>query len=157
VEINESQLKKVGELSERYLTDENIWRIFTIILSSKSAKSSTYKYSLIKSIIEKLYQVNEQSELTYDQLAYSFTIIYWNLIVNHKLMNQNRGKQSRVVTIIKDGLMKYSIPPEFRFDKIDVSFQLKLVGQVKSVTKINVFGALYGDSRGDFYAFDHTR
>ncbi|WP_209121145.1 HNH endonuclease [Alkalihalobacillus sp. BA299] len=148
---------KVGELKEFYLTDEEIWRIFTVVLSSKSVKSSTYKYALVKSLIENLYQVNDQFELTYDQLAFSFTKIYWNLIVHHQLIHQNRGKTARVVTIIKEEQTKHSIPSEMIFDKIDETLQVRLVRQVKTTMKENVYGALYGDTRGKFYAFDHKQ
>lgn len=146
---------KVGELKEEYLTDEEIWRIFTVVLSSKSVKSSTYKYALIKSLIENLYQVNDQFELTYDQLAYSFTKVYWNLIVKHDLVKQNRGKNARVVTIIKDIQAKHQIPTDFSFDKLNAQVQVKLIAEVKSTMKQNVFGALYGDTREKFYAFEH--
>ncbi|TLS36476.1 HNH endonuclease [Pseudalkalibacillus caeni] len=146
---------KVGELKEDYLTDEEIWRIFTIVLSSKSVKSSTYKYALIKALIENLYQINEHFEVRYDQLAYTFTKIYWNLIVHHNLMNQNRGKRARVVTIIKNEQVKHSIPSQMIFDKLPDSLQLKLLSKVRTTMRENVFGALYGDTRGFFYAFDH--
>ncbi|WP_409250667.1 HNH endonuclease [Bacillus sp. SCS-153A] len=146
---------RVGELKEEYLTDEEIWRIFTIVLSGKSVKSSTYKYALIKALIENLYQIDENYEVTYDQLAYTFTKVYWNLIVTHNLTQHNRGKNARVVSIIKDEQSKNSIPPEMIFDKLKDSLQLKLTNSVKSTMKVNVFGALYGDTRGKFYAFDH--
>ncbi|MCP8615245.1 HNH endonuclease domain-containing protein [Salirhabdus salicampi] len=146
---------KVGELKEHYLTDEDIWRIFTIVLSSKSVKSSTYKYALIKALIENLYQVNDQFELTYNQLAYSFTKVYWNLIVQHNLVKQNRGKNARVVTIIKDVQSKYQIPTDFSFDKLKEDIQINLISEVKATMKQNVFGALYGDTQGKFYAFEH--
>ncbi|MGR3764091.1 HNH endonuclease [Rossellomorea sp. NS-SX7] len=146
---------KVGELRESYLTDEEIWRGFTIVLSSKSVKSSTYKYALIKALIENLYQINKDLQVTYDQLAYTFTKVYWNLIVHHNLTNQNRGKTARVVTIIKEEQSRNSIPQEMIFDKIPESIQLKLVSEIKTTMKENVFGALYGDTRGEFYAFDH--
>jgi hypothetical protein len=146
---------KVGELREIYLTDEEIWRSFTIILSSKSVKSSTYKYALIKALIENLYQIDEDFKVTYDQLAYTFTKVYWNLIIHHNLINQNSGKTARVVSIIKEEQNKHSIPSEMIFDKIPDSLQLKLVSKIKATMKINVFGALYGDTRGQFYAFDH--
>ncbi|MCR2823315.1 HNH endonuclease domain-containing protein [Lederbergia panacisoli] len=147
---------KVGELKEQYMTDEEIWRVFTVVLSSKSVKSSTYKYVLMKSIIENLYQINDQYELTYNQLAYSFAKIYWNLVVHHNLVKQNRGpKNARAVTVIQEFQQKHAIPSEFSFDKIQETLQLKLVSFMKSVMKENVFGALYGDTRGQFYAFDH--
>jgi HNH endonuclease len=146
---------KAGELKGNRLTDEEIWRILSIVLSTKSNKSSTYKYALIKSLIENLYQVNENFELTYDQLAYSFTKVYWNLIVQHKLTNHNRGKKARIVTIIQEEHRKSLIPPEMVFDKLCDSLQARVVNKVKLIMKINVFGALYGDTRGNFYAFNH--
>ncbi|MBM7602804.1 5-methylcytosine-specific restriction endonuclease McrA [Metabacillus crassostreae] len=148
---------KVGELREIYLTDEEIWRIFTIVLSKKSVKSSTYKYALIKALIENLYQINEDFELKYDQLAYSFSKIYWNLVVHHNLLNQNSGQTARVVSIIKEEQIKSAIPTEMVFDKLDDTLQIKLINKVKTTMKINVFGALYGDTRGSFYAFDHKK
>ncbi|SES62002.1 HNH endonuclease [Oceanobacillus limi] len=146
---------KVGELNEAYLTEEEIWRIFTVVLSSKSVKSSTYKFALIKALIENLYQVNDRFELTYDQLAYSFTKVYWNLIVKHNLVKQNRGKNARVVTVIKDAQQKHQIPSDFSFDKLNGQLQIKLVSEIKTTMKQNVFGALYGDTGGKFYAFEH--
>ncbi|RPF53920.1 HNH endonuclease domain-containing protein [Aquisalibacillus elongatus] len=152
-----SHKSKVGELNVNYLTDEEIWRIFTTVLSTKSVKSSTYKYALIKSIIENLYQINDHYELSYDQLAYGCTKVYWNLVVHHDLVKQNRGKNAKAVTDILEFQKRYSIPKEFSFDKINSELQLKLVSKIKSVMKTNVFGALYGDTNGHFYAFDHKR
>ncbi|WP_335871263.1 HNH endonuclease domain-containing protein [Bacillus sp. 2205SS5-2] len=146
---------KVGELKEEYLTDEEIWRIFTFVLSSKSVKSSTYKYALIKALIENLYQINEQFEVSYNQLAYTFTKVYWNLIIHNQLTQHNRGNNARVVSIIQEGQSKYGIPSEMVFDKLTDSVQVKLVSKVKTTMKVNVFGALYGDTGGKFYAFDH--
>ncbi|WP_411954200.1 HNH endonuclease [Alkalibacillus sp. S2W] len=147
---------KVAELREAYLTDEDIWRVLTVVLSNKSAKSATYKYALIKAMIENLYQVNNQYELTYDQLAYSFAKIYWNLIIHHGLVKQNSShKQARVVTELLAFQEKHGIPRDFSFDKLKPSLQLKLVSKVKSVMKINVFGALYGDTQEVFYEFNH--
>ncbi|WP_080847755.1 HNH endonuclease [Cytobacillus gottheilii] len=148
---------KVGELRETYITDEEIWRILTVVLSTKSVKSSTYKYALIKALIENLYMVNDNFELTYNQLAYSFTKIYWNLIVQHKLIHQNRGKTARVVTLIKETQTNHAIPDEMIFDKISDDLQIKLVSKIKSTMKENVYGALYGDTRGSFYSFDHRQ
>ena len=146
---------KVGELRADYLTDEEIWRIFTIVLSSKSVKSSTYKYALMKALIENLYEVNEDLELTYNQLAYTFTKVYWNLIVQHHLIYQNQGKTARVATIMKEEQVRHSIPSQMVFDKIPDSVQVSLVNKVKTTMKQNVFGALYGDTGETFYAFDH--
>jgi hypothetical protein len=99
--------------------------------------------------------VYDQFELAYDLIAYSFTKIYWNLIVHHNLINQNSGKTARVVTIFSEEQTKNAIPSEMIFDKIPDSIQIKLMKKVKAIMKINVYGALYGDTRESFYAFDH--
>ena len=144
---------RVGELKSHYLTESEVWRLFTIVLTSKSKKSATYKYGLLKAMIENLYQVNEKAVITYDQLAYSFTKIYWNLVIHHDLEQGTRG--SAAVNRLVEIQQEYYIPKEMTFDKLDSSIQLKAVNRIKAVMKTNVFGALYGDTQGAFYAFDH--
>ncbi|MCP3028602.1 HNH endonuclease domain-containing protein [Halobacillus sp. A5] len=144
---------RVGELRALYLTEEEVWRIFTIVLTTKSKKSATYKFGLLKAMIENLYQVNESGEVTYDQLAYSFTKVYWNLVIHHELEQGTRG--SAVVTKLMEIKQTYNIPKEMTFDKLDATIQLAATKRVKAVMKTNVFGALYGDTQGSFYAFDH--
>ena len=46
---------QVGEMKASYLTDKEIWAHFNYIFSSKSKNSTTYKFVLIKSILENLY------------------------------------------------------------------------------------------------------
>lgn len=144
---------RVGELKAPYITNDDVWRLFTIVLTTKSKKSATYKFGLLKAMIENLYQVNDQLELTYDQLAYSFTKIYWNLTIHHKLQQGTGG--SAVVNKLRDIQQMNHIPSEIPFDKLDSSIQIKATNQVKNVMKTNVFGALYGDTQGAFYAFNH--
>ncbi|MDV2884677.1 HNH endonuclease domain-containing protein [Alkalihalophilus pseudofirmus] len=150
-----SYLLKVGELQEAYCTDEEIWSIFTRVLSNKSNKTSTYKYVLIKAIIENLYNANERFEMSYDQLAYTFTKVYWNLIEHHNLIRHNHGQVTKIVTIIKEEKQRYGIPSEIIFDKLDDTIQVSILRKIKATMKRYVFGALYGDTQGMFYAFDH--
>ncbi|KGP74268.1 HNH endonuclease [Pontibacillus yanchengensis] len=146
---------KVGEIQETYLTDEDIWRVLTRLLSNKAKKSATYKFGLVKSIIENLYQVNDQLEITYDQLAFSFSKIYWNLVIHHELQQGTTG--SAVQNNLEEIQQKYNLPRDFSFDRLNSRTQLEIIKKVKAVMKTNVFGALYGDTKGLFYAFDHKR
>ncbi|ADI00157.1 HNH endonuclease [[Bacillus] selenitireducens MLS10] len=148
---------RVGEIREAYLTDEDIWRIFTQFLSPKSKKSATYKFVFMKALIENLYQTNDHDELSYDQMAYTFAKIYWNLVVNHKITKHNNGKNARVVTDISKLQQKHGIPDDLPFDKLNDTVQLDITNAVKATMKVNVFGALYGDTKGYFYAFDHKK
>ncbi|WP_040209140.1 HNH endonuclease [Neobacillus jeddahensis] len=49
---------QVGEMKAAYLTDKEIWAHFNFIYSPKSKNSTTYKFVLIKSILENLYKIN---------------------------------------------------------------------------------------------------
>ncbi|MBM7095167.1 HNH endonuclease [Bacillus sp. H-16] len=147
---------KEGKLRNAYLTNEEIWRIFSSFLSSKSVKSSTYKYVLMKSMIENLYDVNEKLELSYDQLAYTFAKVYWNMVVVHGIEKHNPGsRNAAAATIVIEERQTYGIPSDYSFDKIASSVQLRMIKKIKQAMKVNVFGALFGDTKGSFYEFSH--
>ena len=131
-----------------YLTDKEIWGHFNFIFSTKSRNSTIYKFVLIKSLIENLYNVNENLELSYDLLFNSFSKIYWNLVIHHHLNQINMvGKKSEV----------QSIPHTFVFDKLSDELQIHIINKVKKKCKLNVMGAIYGDTVGTIYDFDNKR
>jgi hypothetical protein len=98
---------QIGEMKATYLTDKEIWGHFNFIFSSKSKNSTTYKFVLIKSILENLYNVNEKLELSYDALFSSFGKIYWNLVIHHNLNQINMTN--------KKGLLQIYLPQRVVF------------------------------------------
>ncbi|WP_442600033.1 HNH endonuclease domain-containing protein [Neobacillus sp. D3-1R] len=149
---------QVGEMRASYLTDKEIWSHFNYIFSTKSKNSTTYKFVLIKSILENLYNVNEKLELNYFQLFGSFAKIYWNLVVHHDLNQINMvDKKSEVQKILLDFQMKHNIPKEFVFDKLSDEFQLEIINKVKRKCKVNVMGAIFGDTESTIYDFDNEK
>lgn len=149
---------QIGEMKANYLTDKDIWGCFNYIFSPRSKNSTTYKFVLIKSIIENLYNVNAQLELGYDQLFSSFAKIYWNLVIHHDLNQINViGKKSEVQNILLDVQTKYSIPNTVVFDKLSSELQLNIILKVKKRCKLNVMGAIYGDTKGTIYNFDNKK
>ncbi|MFZ3588917.1 hypothetical protein ACOI1C_06455 [Bacillus sp. DJP31] len=98
---------QVGEMRAEYLTDKDVWSHFNYIFSPKSKNSTTYKFVLIKSIIENLYNVNDRLELSYDSLFSSFAKIYWNLVIHHNLNQINMiEKKSEVQKILLEPVQK---------------------------------------------------
>ncbi|MGD7044794.1 HNH endonuclease [Jeotgalibacillus proteolyticus] len=149
---------QVGEMKASYVTDKEIWSHFNYIFSSKSRNSTTYKFVLVKAIIENLYNINENFELKYFNLFGSFTRIYWNLVVHHKLNQINMtGKQAEVHKILLEFQAKHGIDSSFVFDKLSNELQLKIITTVTRRCKINVMGALYGDTAGTIYNFDNKK
>lgn len=149
---------QVGEMKANYLTDKEIWGHFNFIFSTKSKNSTTYKFVLIKSLIENLYNINENLELSYDILFSSFSKIYWNLVIHHNLNQINKlGSRAEVQTILLEAQLKYAIPNTFVFDKLSDELQTWIINKVKKKCKINVMGAIYGDTNGTIYDFDNKK
>ncbi|WP_374934551.1 HNH endonuclease [Neobacillus driksii] len=149
---------QVGEMKAKYLTDKEIWAHFNYIFSSKSKNSTTYKFVLIKSIIENLYNVNEHLELNYSVLFSSFAKIYWNLVIHHDLNQINMtDKKAEVQKILLDIQLKHQIPKTLVFDRLSNELQIKIINKVTKRCKLNVVGAIYGDTNCTIYDFDNGR
>ena len=65
---------KIGEIRELYVTEDVIWQHLNNFYY-RSAVSTSYKYVFFKSLLENLYNVDEDLSLSYDQIFYSFTTI----------------------------------------------------------------------------------
>lgn len=145
---------KIGEIRAEYfvIAEEDIWKLFNIVYSSNSKNTTTYKYGLIKALISNLYETNENLELTFDQIFYHFTKIYWNLVVHHNLKQIKTN--SAVERVLKEFQTERCIPSEEKFDNLSSEWQLELIKRVKVQAKKYVFGALHGDTKGGLYGFD---
>ncbi|MFF2447486.1 HNH endonuclease [Neobacillus sp. NPDC058068] len=149
---------QVGEMIAAYLTDKEIWAHFNFIFSAKSKNSTTYKFVLIKSILENLYNVNDKLELPYSILFSSFAKIYWNLVIHHNLNQINMTeKKAEVQKILLDIQVKYQIPKTLVFDKLSHELQVEIINKVKKRCKINVMGAIYCDTGCTIYDFDNSK
>lgn len=126
---------KVGEIKQTYVTKKEIWQAINNFYYISHVKMS-YKYGFFKSLIENIYNVNDKLELNFDKLFYSFTKIYWNLVVHHGLWQSNNNTQaSSIQKILENYCKEYSIPKEFKFDKLDYSLQLQIIKDIKKSGK----------------------
>lgn len=145
---------KVGEIKQSYVTNEEIWQALNNFYY-RSQVTMSYKYGYFKSLIENLYNVNKNLELNYDALFYSFTKIYWNLVVHHNLWQSNNKNQPSIIQkILQNYCEEYSIPKEWTFDKLEASLQLEIIKKIKNKGKRYVIGAFYEDTNELFYEFD---
>jgi hypothetical protein len=148
---------KVGEIQQTYITEEDIW----IALNNfffRSNVTMSYKYGLLKSLLENLYNVNDELELNYDHLFYSFAKIYWNLVIHHDLWQSSSKKQkSSIQKILEQHAKLYVIPQEMTFDKLPSNIQVEIIKDIKKAGKKYVIGAFYSDTNKFFYEFDLKR
>ena len=66
-----------GRYENRTLSDDEMWSAFSNLFSSHSKNSSSYKFGFLKSIMDNLYNVDQNLTLTFDQLFGTFTEVYW--------------------------------------------------------------------------------
>lgn len=141
-----------GELNPSYFEDDEFWRVYNVIFSNKSKNAASYKFGLVKALIENLYNISSELELTFDQINLTFTKVYWNLVANNGL------KQSPTGTAVESEILSLKstndIPDGISFDNLTDGLQLLLLKKIKPVLKRNVFGALYFDTSGKVYGFD---
>lgn len=145
-----------GEFDNRELTDDEIWSVFSSLFSNKSKNTSSYKYGFFKSIIDNLYNVDENNRLSFDQIFSKFTEIYWNLILKYGI-RQNRDIKNNGKTyleqIVFKTISKYEIVTEIPFESLEEKIQTELVVEVKNKCKRYVIGALFEDTKRIFYSF----
>lgn len=145
-----------AQYENRILSDDEMWSAFSNLFSSNSKNSSSYKFGFLKAIMDNLYNVDQNLMLTFDQIFSTFTEIYWNLVLKHGIRQQPVIQRSNG-TYLEQALTaitgKYNISGEIPFESISDKAKIEVCKRVKSKCKINVVGALYGDTKGLFYSF----
>ena len=145
---------KRGDYSPEHLNTEEIWQKLSVLFSSRSKNSASYKYGFFKSILDNLYNVDENLMLNFDQLFGKFAEIYWNLVTKYNIAQMPVGKQASVVSVIQEFVTVNNIAVGVPFESLTDEQKLDLQHKVKIKCKNNVVGALYGDTGQIFYAFD---
>lgn len=143
----------------RHLSDDEMWSAFSNLFSARSKNSSSYKFGFLKAIIDNLYNVDETLTLTFDQLFGTFTEIYWNLVLKYGIRQQpvsERSNGTYLEQVLNATVLKYSIAENIPFESISDVAKIDVCKKVKSKCKINVVGALYGDTKGLFYSFSRS-
>ena len=144
-----------GKITKIDMSDAEIWKYFNILFSNKSKNQSSYKYAFIRSILENLYNVDSEIQLSFAQIYEPFARIYWNLVIRHGL-RQSHG--SSTPSLVETELLRIktsnSIPKEIAFDKLTVQVQNEVYERICKAGKRYVVGAVYADTDGTFYEFD---
>ncbi|MDE6209983.1 MAG: HNH endonuclease [Lachnospiraceae bacterium] len=151
---------KSGSITEYSLSEDRIWLLFNFVFSDSSRKRNTYKFGLIKSLLDSIFngQKNEQGVyFSYEQLFARFAENYWNLIVKYDLRQMRRdGKSelSKVEIILKTVISKNKTLSLLGFEAIDDDTKKEVIKNVTAECRKCVVGALYDDFNGAIYAFN---
>jgi len=151
---------KAGELQYIPLNDDKLWVVFNFVFSDACSKRNTYKFGLVKSILDNLLNctiVNDEFVLYHHDIFTKFTENYWNLTLKYHLRQMRpdgKSQYSRVEQILIQSKDEFSIPDEVPFDSLDNTLKEIITAKVQKDCKKYVIGALYEDFEGYVYGFD---
>lgn len=137
-------------------TQEQIRDALYNVFSDTSKKDTSYKFVFLKSIIDCMYDYENEDgfKLSFDQLFYRFTEIYWPIVVNYGFRQKvGAGNKSYAEQIIAEASIIYGMDGQLQFSELTKSQQNEIVKDIKKKCKNNVVGALYGDTKRIFYSF----
>ncbi len=140
-----------GYFKEGILSEDEMWSAFAYLFSPKAKHSASYKFGFLKSILDNLYNTDENLVLTFDQLFSKFAEINWNLVLKYQI------RQAPTSTKLEKALWKAKgqclVVEDIPFESIPDDIKDSVCKEVKRDCKENVVGALYGDLQGLFYSF----
>lgn len=148
---------KEADYVEKTLTEDEIWAIFGGMFSGRAVHDTSYKYGFFKAVLDSIYNADDNLLLTFDQIFYKFTEIYWNLILKYHLRQKavtKNGRETILEKILKEAAagQKAGIN-DICFEALSADMKAEICHKVKIKCKENVVGALYGDSGGVLYSF----
>lgn len=153
---------KSGGLNLASTSDDEYWSLFNFVFSESCHKTSTYKFALLKSILDNLLN-NTPSEngqlIFYSDLFAKFAEFFWNLVVKYHLHQQKptgEGKTSKIEQIFNEATAKNPLLENLEFASIEENTKSKLIQKVQAECRKYVLGALYGDFGGKLYGFDQN-
>ncbi len=153
---------KNGELNNMKVSEDEYWSLFNFVFSDACMKRNTYKFGLIKSIMDNLFNCVLEDKATVYRLSYEdifekFTINYWNLVLKYHLKQMRkdgRTEVSKIESILMQAAEENDLLESLDYDALPPDDKKKIVKQVSASCRKNVIGALYTDMDGKLYGFD---
>jgi hypothetical protein len=138
------------------ISDDEIWKNFNFIFSTRSTNRTSYKYGFLKALLESVFDVNEEGGMRLSDIFSKFTAIYWSLVVKFKLKKGDKGVKggkTKIEEIFENYINQYDFIKISEYDCIRKDIRNQIEKDITKECSKYVVGALYGDSSGMFYSF----
>lgn len=151
---------KNGSITEYCVSEDRIWSLFNYVFSDSSRKRNTYKFGLVKSLLDNVFNgqnTDDGIKYTYEELFSRFAENYWNLVIKYDLRQMRKdGKSvySKVESILMSAVAENPTLALLEFETIDANTKSTIIRKVTAECKKCVVGALYDDFDGIIYSFD---
>lgn len=74
-----------GLYDDKNISEDELFSAILTVFTPKSKKTNTYKFALIKAILDNLYNADSNLVISFDDLFLKFAAVYWTLITKHHL------------------------------------------------------------------------
>lgn len=145
-----------GEYDDRDVSEDELWSSLVFVFSPKSIKNSSYKFGLIRSILDNLDNLGEGLTLSFMRIFEKFTAVYWDLIIKFNLRQSIHAKDNRrsaIEQILEDAKDAYTCDDFVPFYDLSLQSRTTIIKKVTKECKKYVIGALYEDTKRLFYSF----
>ena len=149
-----------GEIKKYFVSESDFWAAINYTFSDSCKKRSTYKFGLIKSIIDNLFSVQKSDrgiDLSYRDIFSKFAENYWGLITRHNLRQirpDGKSRFTKLEMIFETVKSRSNISDYIEFDSLAAEDRAYIINEVTKQCKQNVLGALYNDFDGLIFGFD---
>lgn len=149
-----------GIFREGPISEDTFWMLFNYVFSNSSAKKTTYKFGLIKSILDNLFNCEGEDYslfISYEQLFGKFAENYWNLVTKYHLRQiipAGKTIYSKIEKIFMTLIEKEPSLANIQFSSVPETNRKSIIKQVSTECRNNVIGALHKDFQDCLYAFD---
>lgn len=92
---------KEADYVEKIWEEDALWSVFSGMFSGRAVHDTSYKYGFFKAVLDSIYNADDNLLLTFDQLFYKFTEIYWNLILKYRLRQKAATRNGRETALEK--------------------------------------------------------
>ena len=151
---------KFGEIRNSNPSEIELWECFNYVFSDSCQKTNSYKFGLIKSILDNLFNATCEGtnyRITYRDLFERFTVNYWNLVAKYKLRQNRPNKRnyvSKIESIINSHLTVNDVLTDVPFESLSIDIRESIIKEVTKECRRYVIGALYKDLGGMVYSFN---
>lgn len=149
-----------GEIKKYFANETELWAGFNYVFSDACAKRSTYKFGLVKAILDNLFSAQESPrgmEINYSVLFAKFAENYWNVVMKYHLKQMKpdgRSEITRLEKIFSSLAGQNCVNEKIEFESLPEENRNRIIAEISKECRKYVVGALYKDFDGILYGFD---
>lgn len=143
-----------GECITGSVSDLDMSSLFSRFYSSCSKMTTSYKYALIKSLLDNLYNVDKNLCLSFEVIFSTFAEVYWNLLLKFRLKQHTGNDNAKINQLLTGFYSKFCYHDQIvPFESLSYEFQLEISSKVMKECSKYVVGAVFTDFSKDGLGF----